>query len=1206
MGIALGIGALAALGCVLGIGARGCVFVLDRSARLLHLAMSQHGFWLVATIFLVLTPNGVAAMDPGADLHHPVSGNLTLTGATAIVAGIAGGWTHDQERATGHARKMGTCPGCLKQMRDLPTHLRTATRCKNLPDELLLQLSMKRCPDCKTALRIANSRHQCPGSTQNLDDSAQFEDDVENFVAADPAQSGDSVDIEGTWLDHIPIPAPGTLQPSAHAPVLVPQPFAEILAPLPVTQVVATISDGGIPMWADGVRLEDLCRARGPRSVPGPAGADNPWIKAVRRTAQMLMRDDLPPGDEDRAWKLLMMLPKVCGGGLSIGYNEATAAFPFLTEAQASSVLLKMTAAFPAVPHSPDASRTRAVLRHIGRGEVGKAAKVLVSDGIKQLDAECRDQLDALHPEPEVPFDPRPPALGPDSRNLRYQGIDKRIKKLRRSAAPGPSGWNNAMIQEAWRVEEFRVCIKRLAQRMTASRTCPARDWLTAGHLIPLKKPDGRVRPIVVGEAFVRLISGWKLTEAETEKTLAKEQFGVGSKGGVEAVIHSIRSAIDLGMNGLLKVDFKNAFNTTNRTRMYDAVKKDAPQLAPLFWNTYRGHAQLIALDDSGNCYRVLSKTGGRQGDPLMPFVFSLSIKPLVEELAAKFAKEVVVETPDGPVRYRLLWAYLDDIHLMLRDDVTRADVMEFLNSDEAVLKYGLRVNEAKCWWVSQQELKEIGVEILGSWVGGPVGVDGKRSGGSALTEAAATRLQERLEATEGIRLHYILILLRASWFPTLGHLLRTLPTGVGDEGVKKFDRIVSSTVLSWIGDSALDMKRAKEIFRLPVRMGGLGLYSQARIRPFAQAASYVLSRGALEAKGMPLDPAMDDVFEMEVDKLAAAIGWSSQHMMTEKWESPQLQRLGTELGHERRWRKLFDGLDTVAMKSRLLENAGAVARGWIHDNPVHLSVSLRDEEVRMALRSMALSGFQATETQTGRCSCSKVTHPTHFLSCSWNGDLRTFRHHAICKTLAKFARKCQAGVTRETQVGTRHHDGQPVAIIADLVTMLDGKDMVIDVGIVSLPGPKSATLKSVKWPEDEEVEAALRQEVEHQAVMEEALPWHARRHPNARVQKLRKFRELAEERSVGKLIRKMQRSKEQKYAKGKITVTPFILSAGGAVGPSAMEVIDTLTQRINPLDPTEQLLFRTKLFGSMSCALIRSANFHLVRQARRSLRTGQ
>ena len=75
-----------------------------------------------------------------------------------------------------------------------------------------------------------------------------------------------------------------------------------------------------------------------------------------------------------------------------------------------------------------------------------------------------------------------------------------------------------------------------------------------------------------------------------------------------------------------------------------------------------------------------------------------------------------------------------------------------------------------------------------------------------------------------------------------------------------------------------------------------------------------------------------------------------------------------------------------------------------------------------MALRFMALSGLQAAETQTGRCSCGKVTHPTHFLSCSWNRDLRTFRHHAIRKTLTK----CLAEVTLESQASTKTYNWWP------------------------------------------------------------------------------------------------------------------------------------------------------------------------------------
>ena len=85
-----------------------------------------------------------------------------------------------------------------------------------------------------------------------------------------------------------------------------------------------------------------------------------------------------------------------------------------------------------------------------------------------------------------------------------------------------------------------------------------------------------------------------------------------------------------------------------------------------------------------------------------------------------------------------------------------------------------------------------------------------------------------------------------------------------------------------------------------------------------------------------------------------------------------------------------------------------------------------------------------------------------------------------------------------------------------------------------------------------------------------------------------------------------MHEEKVKKYAQGKLAVTPFILSAGGVAGPSAMDVIDTLTRMFNPNDETEQLWFRSKLLGAMSCTLIRSANFHYHRHARRSVPASQ
>ena len=180
--------------------------------------------------------------------------------------------------------------------------------------------------------------------------------------------------------------------------------------------------------------------------------------------------------------------------------------------------------------------------------------------------------------------------------------------------------------------------------------------------------------------------------------------------------------------------------------------------------------------------------------------------------------------------------------------------------------------------------------------------------------------------------------------------------------------------------------------------------------------------------------------------------------------------------------------------------------------------------------------------------------HPTHFLACSWNADLRTYRHHAIRKILAKFARKCDAETEEERHVGVRYPKGEPTSIIADLVMLASGKDMIIDVGITC-----ASMTKAARWPSKDEVGQALLQEATERPTLEETLP----------------------------------------QAGGG-------LSAGGVAGPSAMDVIDTLTRMFNPNDETEQLWFRSKLLGAMSCTLIRSANFHYHRHARRSVPASQ
>jgi hypothetical protein len=151
-----------------------------------------------------------------------------------------------------------------------------------------------------------------------------------------------------------------------------------------------------------------------------------------------------------------------------------------------------------------------------------------------------------------------------------------------------------------------------------------------------------------------------------------------------------------------------------------------------------------------------------------MPFLFSLAIKPLVIELADRFARETTVVSADGEVRtYKLIWAYLDDVSISLEDGVVASDVLDFLDSDEVRLKYGLSVNRRKCEYIGYERLVKEGVEVLGSWVGGT----GVSCGSKKLTKKAAKLLGDRIALLEELPLHHAIHLLRMCWHPTTSHL---------------------------------------------------------------------------------------------------------------------------------------------------------------------------------------------------------------------------------------------------------------------------------------------------------------------------------------------------------------------------------------------------------------------------------------------------
>ena len=103
-------------------------------------------------------------------------------------------------------------------------------------------------------------------------------------------------------------------------------------------------------------------------------------------------------------------------------------------------------------------------------------------------------------------------------------------------------------------------------------------------NLTALKKPDGGTRPVAVGLTLRRLAAKTIMAKLKSfcEKEFRPNQLGVGTQNGCEAAVHALRSYLEsheVQDQVLLKIDFRNAFNTVRRDVVLQLVKEKLPHI---------------------------------------------------------------------------------------------------------------------------------------------------------------------------------------------------------------------------------------------------------------------------------------------------------------------------------------------------------------------------------------------------------------------------------------------------------------------------------------------------------------------------------------------------------------------------------------------------------------------------------------------------
>jgi hypothetical protein len=239
----------------------------------------------------------------------------------------------------------------------------------------------------------------------------------------------------------------------------------------------------------------------------------------------------------------------------------------------------------------------------------------------------------AIHPHPH-PLSSLPPAPSPSDcplLSIPPDMIGRTILSFPPGSAGGPDGLRPQHLKDlintsSSSVSSFLASLSAFVSLVLKGET-PAeiRPLFFGARLTAINKKGGGIRPIAVGCTLRRLVAkiASSLVLSDLSSLLASRQLGYGVKGGAESAVHAARWYLQnlRPGHGVLKLDFRNAFNSIRRDIMLHSVIEHAPLIYPLVFSCYSSPTSLFW---EGRV--IMSAEGVQQGDPLGPLLFCLTL----------------------------------------------------------------------------------------------------------------------------------------------------------------------------------------------------------------------------------------------------------------------------------------------------------------------------------------------------------------------------------------------------------------------------------------------------------------------------------------------------------------------------------------------------------------------------------------------------
>jgi hypothetical protein len=643
--------------------------------------------------------------------------------------------------------------------------------------------------------------------------------------------------------------------------------------------------------------------------------------------------------------------------------------------------------------HTPINSVKRAEIL-MGKGLMGRAGRVLF-DSSKVADASdplVMEKLEKLQCPPDNAQLPRSGTARPSA--ITQASVAVAVNSLSVDTGSGPSGWSAFLLKKVFQQSEcFQKFLGFLVNQIAQGKA-PCAELLCASRLVPLKKDDGGIRPIAVGEIFYRVASKSVLSTQKSPKSLLREQLGVGTPGGVEPIITKIRDHLNLQDKFIMKLDFTNAFNSMSRQVIMQAALEKNPQLCRFLRWSYGGPSILLVQTGSKNPVYLHSAQGVKQGDPIGPYLFSLGYADILKTLQDSLKNQAEV------------WSYLDDTYVFgtvaLKDTIIKT-VNQFFRYDPG----GLHLNQQKTGIYDSVDYHDSGLKALGTALGT---LKYRRD----FLEENIASMKSKLSAMSDLSKQSAQLLLRTSVIPSMMHIMRNLDSVDLMNIWEEADRLTLEFLSKLISPTTEFEDYFPLLATLPCRKGGLGFISMHRVQPIAYLAA--------------------------TDAASFFIRSDEENLL-----DPPLSQAERTRGL---WTDLVEDVEAMiprGAKGVFADHFSPVSFRWMLMMPgPDRHCKLEDREVSIGL--MIRSIHSGT---SGPCSCHQPNYPSHDLVCLDSASFRTARHESVKRVLAESYQSISCEVRIEP-FSERSTSGARADLSVRGPAARNGTHMVVDVTVVA------------------------------------------------------------------------------------------------------------------------------------------------------------